>query len=165
MSMKSILEESRAKWAVLWWATGGCDVISQYSSLTMNRVFFFLCASSVDYQTGSPCLFECRIDTKPARAFCGNHSLIPIITPREELELHFYISTMTTHSLQKTLLLQRHFFPPSFNVTFPIWVNDALCGSIYNDLCFSSILLFQHRKLGGKSQREAKRAKSIIYSI
>lgn len=54
----------------------------------------------------------------------------------------------------------------SFNVTFPIWISDAsLCGSTHNDLCFSSALLFEHKKPGGKSQREAKRAKSIIYSI
>lgn len=110
----------------------------------------FLSASSVDYQTGSPCLF------------CDARSI-----PKQHV--HFAITPLSFKSIchMKGLDLISALAPwqPSaswevhccndkvFHVTLPICISDvALSGSTHNDLCLSPALLLLHRESDGKSQ-------------
>lgn len=147
----------------------GCDVIGQYPSLTMNtEVFFSQCLLSIIKPVHLVFLDEGSIRNQPVGFAVTTVSFQSLRLMRSLSFISALAPWQPTASRELYSHIVKFFFFLffSFNVTFPIWISDAsLCGSTHNDLCFSSALLFQHKKPGGKSQREAKRAKSIIYSI
>lgn len=118
----------------------------------------FLFASSVDYQTGSPCLFcGARSIEKQPLLFAATFTPAQIIMLHEELDL---ISALAAWQLSEGCRCN-----DVCHTSLLICVSDAsLCASARNDLCFSSALRLLLRACW-KISAQAKRVKSIIYSI
>lgn len=116
----------------------------------------FLSASSVDYQTSSPCPFcDARSIPKPQvhfaitllsfKSICHMRglNLIPALAPWQP-----------SASWGRRLPPWQVFFHATLPIaTHPIWLNGvSLCSGTHNDMCFSSALLLLHRRSEGKSQ-------------
>lgn len=114
----------------------------------------FLFASSVDYQTGSPCLLcGARSIQKQPLLFNATFTHVHIIM----LGLNFCITWQPSEGCSCN--------DNVCHASLFICVSDALlCGSARNDLRFSSDLPLLHRACL-KISEQARRVKSIIYSI